>query len=307
MEKGSKINRLFSFFILGLLATCVSGQVNCPDSTLVSPCVCGDNGDGLTASLNCFARNVNDQRISDILDVFLSPTTRANPIGYLNLGYNPISFIPKQTASLRQLYTAGFGSTDLTTIKNGDFVFTREANLVDFRLNLISTIENGAFQGVFGNASFIYLGNNNLSRFEAGVFKPVLQKIINNGGGYPNGHVWINNNPIDCTTDRCHLAWLIRYNRNLLPAVRDGVCTSGTTFEDLNPNNFNNCPDVFICPDSDGTFANPASCNSFYTCVSSVPYLTQCPDDGNGGQLAFNPNTGRCDKPENVPGCSSGK
>ena len=74
-----------------VLASCVNGQINCPDSSLVSPCVCGDNGDGLTASLNCFARNVNDAKVSDILDAFLAPSSRANPIGYLNLGYNPIT------------------------------------------------------------------------------------------------------------------------------------------------------------------------------------------------------------------------
>ena len=144
--------------VVAFLANCVSGQVNCPDSTLVSPCVCGDNGDGLTSSLNCFARNVNDKRISDILDVFISPTNRANPIGYLNLGNNPISAIPSQVTALSQLYTVGMGRTDLTTIKTGAFDFKREANLVDFRPCLINTIENGAFQGAiqFNDLQFVF-------------------------------------------------------------------------------------------------------------------------------------------------------
>ena len=130
-----------------VLTSCVNGQINCPDSSLVSPCVCGDNGDGLTVSLNCFARNVNDAKVSDILDAFLAPSSRANPIGYLNLGYNPITAIPSQVTSLRELHTVGMGSTDVSIIKTNAFNFRREANLIDFRLCLINKIESGAFQG----------------------------------------------------------------------------------------------------------------------------------------------------------------
>ena len=46
--------------------------------------------------------------------------------------------------------------------------------------------------------------------------------------------------PIDCSD--CHLAWLIRDNRNLLPAVYLGQCSNGTTFEDLDPIGYNECP-----------------------------------------------------------------
>ena len=48
--------------------------------------------------------------------------------------------------------------------------------------------------------------------------------------------------PIDCETDFCHLAWLIRDNRDLLPAVAAGVCSNGTAFEDLNPDGYKSCP-----------------------------------------------------------------
>jgi hypothetical protein len=41
------------------------------------------------------------------------------------------------------------------------------------------------------------------------------------------------------------LTWLIRDNRQLLPAVYGGICSNGTTFEDLDPNGYANCP-VFI-------------------------------------------------------------
>ena len=46
--------------------------------------------------------------------------------------------------------------------------------------------------------------------------------------------------PIDCSD--CHLAWLIRYNRNLMQAVKSGYCSNGTRFESLDPNGFADCP-----------------------------------------------------------------
>lgn len=47
--------------------------------------------------------------------------------------------------------------------------------------------------------------------------------------------------PIDCTDDPCHLAWLIRDNPNLLRYVKYGECSNGTLFENLNPFGFENC------------------------------------------------------------------
>lgn len=54
-----------------------------------------------------------------------------------------------------------------------------------------------------------------------------------------------NKNMVSSKTDHsdpCHLAWIIRDNRNLLPAVYLGQCSNGTTFEDLDPNGYNDCP-----------------------------------------------------------------
>jgi hypothetical protein len=165
--------------------------VICPDSSVVSPCVCGDNGDG-TVSLNCFARNVNDDRVSTILDSFLSDGI--TPLGYLNLGYNPMTKIPSQIPSFKQLFTVGLGSNELSIIKSKAFNFNVPLDLLDLRINSISVIEPGAFQGKYANSSYIYLNGNNFTRFEAAVFQPVMEKIIASGGGYPNnGYVWIKN------------------------------------------------------------------------------------------------------------------
>ena len=168
-----------------------TSAVICPDSSVVSPCICGDNGDG-TVSLNCFARNVNDDRVSTILDSFLS--AGITPLGYLNLGYNPMTHIPSQIPSFKQLFTVGLGSNELTIIKSKAFNFNAPLDLLDLRINSISTIEPGAFQGKYANSSYIYLNGNNFTRFDAAVFQPVMEQIIATGGGYPTyGYVWIKN------------------------------------------------------------------------------------------------------------------
>ena len=48
----------------------------------------------------------------------------------------------------------------------------------------------------------------------------------------------------DCSD--CHLAWLIRDNRKLLPSVEQGTCSNGTTFDQLDPNGFAECPVIKI-------------------------------------------------------------
>ena len=47
--------------------------------------------------------------------------------------------------------------------------------------------------------------------------------------------------PIDCVTDPCHMAWLIRDNRNLLSAIGFATCADGTPFGQLSANNYANC------------------------------------------------------------------
>ena len=100
--------------------------------------------------------------------------------------------------------------------------------------------------------------------------------------------------PFDCSD--CHLTWLIRDNRRLLPAVYKGTCSNGTRFEDLNPNGYENCPVIilpaynrhiieqlklfllflfqaFSCPlGYDGQFADPLNCSSYYICRAIVAY-----------------------------------
>ena len=49
--------------------------------------------------------------------------------------------------------------------------------------------------------------------------------------------------PIDCDSDPCHLAWLLRDNRHLLQSVYNGTCSSLVRFEDIDPKTkFELCP-----------------------------------------------------------------
>ena len=111
------------------------------------------------------------------------------------------------------------------------------------------------------------LSSNQLKRFESGVFQSVLLSLKGNNNDYNSYYASINGgihlevsfnqsevdiinmyrsslitDPIDCTTDPCHLAWLIRDNRQLINYVRYGYCSNGTAFSDLNAFGYSNCP-----------------------------------------------------------------
>ena len=47
--------------------------------------------------------------------------------------------------------------------------------------------------------------------------------------------------PFDCESDPCHLAWLIRDNRDLFGRLDDARCSNGTLFNQLDPDGFNQC------------------------------------------------------------------
>ena len=48
--------------------------------------------------------------------------------------------------------------------------------------------------------------------------------------------------PIDCSADKCHLAWLIKDNKDLLDGyANDGTCSNRTKFTELNSADYANC------------------------------------------------------------------
>lgn len=307
-----------------LLCTTYAQSTTCPPAASVSPCVCRDNNDGVTVFLNCYNQNLDDTKISQILNSFLS-TSGVSPLGRLDLFFNKLTKVPVEIPQFPQLDLVYLYRNSIDSVKSGAFNFAKTLVRLDLYDNQITAIEPGAFQGNYGNGSYIYLYNNLLTRFESGVFQSVLERMEPH---YPLAYVDMSNNPIDCVTDACHLAWLIRDNRNLLISVFQARCSNGTTFEQLDPTAYTSCPasngtsstttsassstaitgsttpsGPFTCPTPDGLFANPSSCDSFYMCINNVPYLFDCPLDGNGDQLVFNPSTGQCDVVANVPSC----
>lgn len=64
---------------------------------------------------------------------------------------------------------------------------------------------------------------------------------------YLNEHksVYLIIDPFDCEKDLCHMAWLFRDNRKLLPAVHEGYCWMGDDrypFGLIAPGLFSECP-----------------------------------------------------------------
>ena len=47
--------------------------------------------------------------------------------------------------------------------------------------------------------------------------------------------------PIDCETDPCHLAWLLRDNRYLLSSFSDAKCSNGTELKKVDRRMFGHC------------------------------------------------------------------
>ena len=82
------------------------------------------------------------------------------------------------------------GTQKINSIEVGAFLGIINQNRFPIECCIIKFMKT--ITGNYVNSSYIYLSGNNLTRFEAGVFQPVMQKIISKGGGYPNGYVWMN-------------------------------------------------------------------------------------------------------------------
>ncbi len=97
-----------------------------------------------------------------------------------------------------------------------------------------------------------------LTLYESAIFQTMLEQMVFAGDGRGQVYIYagisvrkfhlnkisfhlyiyIPTDPIECD---CHLAWLIRDNRDLLNATKSSGCSNGTRFEDLNPEGFVDC------------------------------------------------------------------
>lgn len=52
--------------------------------------------------------------------------------------------------------------------------------------------------------------------------------------------------PIDCQSDPCHLAWIIRDRRDLLQVIEYGAfCSNGTLLSEVDPTALSECHPVY--------------------------------------------------------------
>lgn len=294
--------------MLLLLLFCFVGAAMagvCPPPASISPCRCSDLGsDGLVIQLNCRSASLDDAAASQILDTMLS-FPGVSPLRLLDMYDNRLSRVPSQLPQFVLLNSIDLSYNLITNVEYNAFNFST-ATLTSLILSRksISSIEEGAFQGNYGN-SIVSLQSTSLTRFESGVFQSILEKIepyYSSSGS--TAYVNINSNPIDCVSDRCHMAWLILYNRQLLKVVLNGQCSNGQSFSQIDRNLYTSCP--FVCSaTNNGFYPDPESCISYYNCNDGTPQLQTCPTDGESGeQLIFDPLKRQCDIAANTPGCS---
>ena len=214
----------------------VGNDVTCPPPASFSPCSCRDAGDrDGTTWVDCSNKNLGDARIRDILNVFLSP--RVSPLGTLYLNNNSLTQVPEQIKMFPQLKKVWLDHNRIRSIASGAFDFTARLDKLSLYHNPIINIENGAFKGIvytsknvkefvyywiflgkYGRDSFIFLNNLNLTRFEAGVFMPVLSKM---SSAY-SGHIHIAGSELRNKCNPHCLNWIysILQIRLIVPAIR---------------------------------------------------------------------------------------
>lgn len=97
------------------------------------------------------------------------------------------------------------------------------------------------------------------------MFQPLLEQMEQTGGeislsgsitsvmtetSSTNNNAWLiiySLDPFACLTDVCHLAWLLRDNRQFLQFIFNAKCDdSGQKFEDIDEGEFSDCPVGFM-------------------------------------------------------------
>ena len=137
-----------------LFINAVSSQ--CPPQEAYSPCLCDlsfyDDGAIL---LNCNRQYIGDQKMSEILDYFLSDLGLNYSLRSLDLQYNFLTKIPDQITFLPQLQEIDLYANDIQEITTGSLTLNSAETIVLMFGPKIKTIEPGAF--ATGIVSFILI------------------------------------------------------------------------------------------------------------------------------------------------------
>jgi hypothetical protein len=184
----------------------------------------------------------------------------------IRLDENKLTKIPDAIKSLAKLEQLELGFNEIAVIsKNSLPVNNTGTNGLAFSLqkNPIATIEPGAFGGNIGNSNYVKLQDIQLTQLDPKIFKPVLQRMLIRSkkvlGRTP--FLYLGNSQLSQTfigsfyyefklisliyTDAikcdCHLAWLVRDNRNLLNYIEGAKCSDSRELIDLKADDFVRC------------------------------------------------------------------
>ena len=117
----------------------------CPPSANLAPCICMFYSGTNTSALFCAGYNLDDARVSYILNAFLPPWIA--PLTTISLHSNLLTRVPNQIRQFSKLDYVNLNSNLITAVTTGSFNIA-----VPFVLELtnnpsLTTIEEGAFQG----------------------------------------------------------------------------------------------------------------------------------------------------------------
>ena len=123
------------------------GKNSCPSGKSRSPCICRGNGEIGGLELDCTNRPLGDDKISQILNIFLQDEDR---LGKILLRNTSLSQVPEEIGQFTSLAFVDLSFNQIRSIKSGAFKFpdiVKEPGSVDLGYNQIGLIEDNAFQG----------------------------------------------------------------------------------------------------------------------------------------------------------------
>ena len=158
-----------------MLVGYVSSALVQPNPDDYAPCVCLDGRDGLNLYVECSNHNLDDAKISSILNSFLAPGM--SPLGALILTNNQLTKIPDQLKQFNQLTYVDLDKNKIPSLAAGALSLTAKIGTINVGFNQLITIAPGTFVGSYGSGSYIGLYSNSLTRFESTVFQTLLQQL----------------------------------------------------------------------------------------------------------------------------------
>ena len=136
-----------------LVSMVVEAVVFCPPAAAYAPCKCQEfndfTEDSGTIKIDCSFQSVDDVRVSEVLDAFLT-TPNVSPVEKLDLEYNKLTRVPLKVHNkfFPKLLTVLLSSNQITSVDATEvFDFTENLSGLFLYQNQLTTIAPGAFKG----------------------------------------------------------------------------------------------------------------------------------------------------------------